>query len=426
MIALKILGSGGEVGRTALYVRDSGRKGLLLDYGINFDEEGRPRFPEHVRPVDIAGIVVSHAHLDHIGAVPLFYISARPATILTKPTLELGNLLIKDFLKISGYYIDYEWSEVVAMNDNSIILDYGDEVEVCGYNILLTSAGHILGSSIAYIETPSGHRIMYTGDINTIQTWTLDRAELWPKKIDTLIIESTYGGVKHPPRHLVEKCLVEAVEEVLDNGGTVLIPAFSVGRSQEVLMLLNVELPYATIYLDGMSKEVTELYLRNKRFLRDPELFRRVVENTVFVRGWIDRRRVWKKPCIIISSAGMLKGGPALYYLKKLGSERRNAVFLVSYQSPDSPGHRVFETGGLEEYGLKIEARLQWFDLSSHAGRDGLLDIIRHYRHYVKNVVIVHGEEESRERLAREARELLGDDVNIYTPLNGEEIMLEQ
>ncbi len=424
-IEVRVLGSGGEVGRAAIYIRDTNReKGILLDYGINFDEEGRPRFPEHIRPIDVAGIVVSHAHLDHIGAVPQLFISARPLTIMTRPTMEIGEILIRDFMKISGYYIDYEEGELSLMMEHSLLLDYGEEVEVDKYRIMLTSAGHILGSSLVYLETPSGHKILYTGDTNTIQTWTLTKAELWPMKIDTLIIESTYGNVIHPPRYETEKQLIDSIEEVIDNNGVVLIPAFSVGRSQEVISLVTAELPHVPVFLDGMSREITDIYLKNRKFLRDPEMFRKAVENTRFIRGWQDRRKVWRRPCVIVSSAGMLKGGPALYYLKKIADNPRNAVFLVSYQSPDSPGHEILETGRIEDLGLEIKARLQWFDLSSHAGRDGLLEIMYHYRHSLKNIVIIHGEDESRVKLAEMARMKIGEDINIYIPSNGEKLEL--
>ncbi|RLG84171.1 MAG: MBL fold metallo-hydrolase [Thermoprotei archaeon] len=424
-IEVRILGSGGEVGRAAIYVRDTSReKGILLDYGINFDEEGRPRFPEHIRPIDVAGIVVSHAHLDHVGAVPQLFISARPLTIMTKPTMDISEILIRDFMKISGYYIDYEEGEVSLMMEHSLLLDYGEEVEVDKYRVMLTSAGHILGSSLIYLETPSGHKILYTGDTNTIQTWTLTKAELWPMKIDTLIIESTYGNVIHPPRYETEKQLVDSIEEVIDNNGVVLIPAFSVGRSQEVISLVTAELPHVPVFLDGMSREITDIYLKNRKFLRDPEMFRKAVENTRFIRGWQDRRKVWRRPCVIVSSAGMLKGGPALYYLKKIADNPKNAVFLVSYQSPDSPGHEILETGRIEDLGLEVKARLQWFDLSSHAGRDGLLEIMYHYRHSLKNIVIIHGEDESRVKLAEMAKMKIGEDINIYIPGNGEKLEL--
>ncbi len=424
-VKLRILGGGGEVGRAAYLVEDSGEK-FLLDYGVNFDEEDHPQFPGHVRPVELSGVAVTHAHLDHIGAAPLLYITGRPRIYMTPPTLDMGKILIMDFLKLNAYYIDYEAEELAAMSSRAKLLHYGEEAEAGDYSLILTSAGHILGSSIVYLTTPSGHRIAYTGDINTIQTWTLNRAELWPMKLDTLIIESTYGSTKHPPRHLVEKKLIDSIDEVVSSGGTVLIPAFSVGRSQEIICLIQAELPHVDVYLDGMSRDITSLYLKYEEFLRDPGIFRKAVENTYFIRGWQDRRRAWRKPGVIVSSAGMLKGGPSVYYLKKIAGEPRNAVFLVSYQAVNSPGHILLEYGGLEEFGIeRLKARLQWFDLSSHAGKDGLLDIALHYKHTLKNIVIVHGEPDAIEYLKKLIVENIGDDVNIYTPLNGEEITLE-
>lgn len=422
---IKVLGGGREVGRAAYLVSDRGEK-FLLDYGVNFDEEDHPQFPGHVRPIELSGISISHSHLDHIAAAPLLYITGRPRAFTTRPTMEMGRILIRDFLKLNAFYIDYELSDVETMSENTIYLEYGEEVEAGGFRILMTSAGHILGSSITYLTTPSGHLIMYTGDVNTIQTWTLSKAELWPLKIDTLIIESTYGSTKHPPRHLTEKKLIDSIEEVIDRNGTVLIPAFSVGRSQEIICLLQAELPHVDVYLDGMSREITSLYLRYKSFLRDPSIFEKAVENTNFIKGWQDRRKAWRKPGVIVSSAGMLKGGPSVYYLKKIGSNPRNAVFLVSYQAVGSPGHEVLETGGIEEFGIeKLRARLQWFDLSSHAGKDGLLGILLHYKHSLKNIIIIHGEPDAANNLASMVKERMGNDINVFIPNNGDEINVE-
>ncbi len=424
-VKLRILGGGREVGRAAFLVDDGGEK-FLLDYGVNFDEEDHPQFPGHVRPIELSGLAVTHAHLDHIAAAPLLYITGRPRAYMTAPTLEMGRILIRDFLKLNAFYIDYELSELEAMASHTKLVEYSEEVEAGGYRLLMTSAGHILGSSLVYLTTPSGHQILYTGDINTIQTWTLTKAELWPYKIDTLIIESTYGSTKHPPRHLTEKRLVDSIEEVVNNDGTVLIPAFSVGRSQEIICLLQAELPHVDIYIDGMSRDVTGLYLKYKRFLRDPTIFQKAVENTFFVRGWQDRRKAWRKPGVIVSSAGMLKGGPSVYYLKKIADNPRNAVFLVSYQAVGSPGHELLEKGGIEEFGVEnVKARLEWFDLSSHAGKDGLLSVALHYKHTLRNIVIVHGEDDAANNLARMIREVLGEDINIVIPSNGDEIILE-
>ncbi|MEM2235312.1 MAG: MBL fold metallo-hydrolase [Desulfurococcaceae archaeon] len=423
-IEVRVLGGGGEVGRTGVFLRDSSRnKGLLLDYGVGFDDYGRPLFPEYVKPSDLAGIVISHAHLDHVGAAPLFYISTKPRVVMTKPTLEVSSILIKDMLKISSYYIDYTEEELNEMINSSIVLDYGSELDLDGYNIAISNAGHIIGSALTYIDTPSGERILFTGDLNTVNTYTISAAEPWPGEVEAIIIESTYGGVEHPERHIVEKSLVEAVEATIDGGGVVLIPAFSVGRSQEVLTMIASEMPYVDIYLDGMSREISRVYLRNSKYLRNPDLFRKALEVAHVVRDWSDRRRAFRKPSVIISSAGMLKGGPALYYLKKLADEPKNAIILVSYQSKDSPGHEVLETGSIADLGISVKAKLMWFDLSSHAGRRGLLNIALHYRESLRTVILVHGDNESRDKLTKSITEALPD-VKVYAPVNGEQILI--
>ncbi|MGC9011470.1 MBL fold metallo-hydrolase [Thermogladius sp.] len=424
MPSLRILGGGREVGRAAILVED-GEK-ALLDYGINFDDKDRPQVPLHVRPADLSLIAISHAHLDHIGAAPLMYITGKPKIYMTRPTIEIARLLVLDFLKLNAVNVDYEYSEFVKMSDNAQLVDYGAEVEAGGFKLVFMNAGHILGSAAIYVETPSGHRILYTGDINTVQTWTLSGAELWPVKVDTLITEATYGDRVHPPRYRVEKRFVSVVEEVISGGGVVLVPSFSVGRSQEVLTLLANELPYVDIYVDGMAREICGIYLNYRKYLRDPSLYLRALERVTFVKNVRDRKKALKSPGVIIATAGMLKGGPSLQYLKKLADDPKNAVLLVSYQSPNSPGHKLLEKGGLEEIGVYFtRARVEWFDFSSHAGRDGLVDIAKTYSHTLRNVVIVHGDEESSKGLANAIRESLGKDLNIYVPSNGDSITVD-
>ncbi|MCI4462092.1 MAG: MBL fold metallo-hydrolase [Thermogladius sp.] len=424
MPSLRVLGGGREVGRAALLVEDRGK--ALLDYGVNFDEKDRPQIPLHVRPVELNLVAISHAHLDHIGAAPLLYITGRPRIFTTRPTLEIARLLVLDFLKLNSAYIDYEYSEFVKMSENAQFVDYGSEVEVDGFKLIFMNAGHILGSSMIYLETPSGHRILYTGDVNTIQTWTLSGAELWPLKVDTLIIESTYGSRIHPPRYRVEKRFVSVVEEVISGGGVVLIPSFSVGRSQEVLTILANELPYVDIYVDGMARDICGIYLQYQKYLRDPTLYTRALERVTFIKNARDRKKALSKPGVIIATAGMLKGGPSLQYLKKLADDPKNAVLLVSYQAPNSPGHKLLEEGKLEEVEVYFtKARLEWFDFSSHAGKDGLLDIAKSYSHTVRNIVVIHGDEESATGLAEAIKNTIGGDLNVVAPVNGDSITLD-
>ncbi|MEM0001853.1 MAG: MBL fold metallo-hydrolase [Desulfurococcaceae archaeon] len=419
---LKILGGGREVGRSAVLLREP-EGSILLDYGVNFDEKDIPQLPIHVRPVDISAVIVSHAHLDHIGAAPYLYITGNPKTIATKPTLDVAKLLVMDFLKLNSYYVDYELREFDKMYNNTEFLNYGESVDINGFNIKLFNAGHIIGSSIAYVETPRGEKVLYTGDFNTVQTWTLSSAETPPVEPTTIIIESTYGGRNHPPRHIVEKKLLEIVEDTIDKGGVVLIPAFSVGRTQEIMTLLYSQAPYLDIYIDGMSRDITDLYLKHRGFLRDPGLFSKVVENINFVTDVSMRKKILKKPCVIISSAGMLKGGPSLYYLKHLYNNPRNTVILVSYQALNSNGHKILEQGKLEDQSIdQIQARLTWLDLSSHAGKEDLVKFVNRYKESVKNIVIIHGNLEEANDFASAIRDKLGGDINIYVPSNGETI----
>jgi putative mRNA 3-end processing factor len=425
LMELRILGGGREVGRSAVLLKESNRS-VLLDYGVNFDEKDIPQLPMHVRPIDISALVISHAHLDHVGAAPYLYITGSPKSIATRPTLDVAKLLTVDFLRLNSYYIDYELREFDKMYNNSVFLNYGESVEIDGFNIKLFNAGHIIGSSMVYVETPQGERVLYTGDFNTIQTWTLSSAETPPVEPSTIIIESTYGGRNHPPRHLVEKKLLEVVEDTIDRGGIVLIPAFSVGRTQEVMTMLYTQAPYLDIYIDGMSRDITDLYLRHKKFLRDSDLFSKVVENVDFVKDVSMRKKILKKPCVIIASAGMLKGGPSLYYLKQIYSDPRNTVVLVSYQAVNSNGHKILEQGKLEEQSIdQISARIMWLDLSSHAGRDEIVKFVSRYKGSLRNIVIIHGNLEEASDLSSSLRGKLGEDINIHIPSNGDAINIE-
>ncbi|ACL11642.1 Putative exonuclease [Desulfurococcus amylolyticus 1221n] len=425
MLKIKVLGGGREVGRAAYLIEDGSQK-FLLDYGVNFDERDLPRLPHHVKPLEISGLIISHAHLDHVGAAPYLYITGRPKAFSTMPTMEVARLLVIDFLKLNSAVIEYDMREFENLYDNTVFLEYGEKYEEEGFKLVLENAGHIIGSSMTYLETGSGHRLMYTGDINNRDTWTLPGAETLELNVETILIESTYGGRNHPPRYIVEKKLLEIVEETIDRKGTVLIPAFSVGRSQEIATLIAAEAPYVDIYLDGMIKDITEIYLRYKKYLKDSSLFAKVFETVNFVSGAKERKKIINKPCVIIASAGMLKGGPSVYYLKKIYQNPRNSIVMVSYQAPNSNGHKLLEEGGIPELEIdRVNARVEWLDFSSHAGQDGLLDIISRYRTSLKNIVIIHGNEDEATSLRDVILEKLGSDINIYIPKVGDEIVIQ-
>ncbi len=419
---IRILGSGGEVGRAAIELEYNGRS-LLLDYGINFSEEDIPLLPLHIPPKKIDGIVASHVHLDHIGAIPMLYITGKTPLILTQPTRILSRLMWEDFLKISGHYLPFEYTEVLNTLYCMKEVDYHSLVEAGKFIIELVSAGHIPGSAMikVYLRNKT---LLYTGDVNTIETKLVSPAELTSlNDVNIVITEATYGNVDHPPRSFIEKLFIESVREVVDEGGTVLVPAFSVGRSQEILMLLAQKLPHINVFYDGMVRTVIDLMLRSidKKYLNMPHLLEKASREFYRIRGWEDRRKAIKQPGVIVASAGMLKGGPSLYYLRKLGGSSRNAIFLVSFQASSTPGRSLLELGRPFEGGGKIKARIEWFDFSSHAGKSGLMQIIKAAKS-IEKVIIVHSDIDTAREYAENIRKELG--VETIVPSNGEEIKI--
>lgn len=423
MLKVKILGGGREVGRAAVSVSlGDSRQSLLLDYGVNFDEEDKPRFPEHVKPSEVAGLVLTHAHLDHVGAAPMLHVTSRIPTVATALTKRLCEIMIKDFIKISGYYLPYEEVDLYNMIDNISDYSYGSEAQLGDYRVKLLNAGHIPGSSMAHVEVGESV-VVYTGDVNTIDTRLVSRASVSGARADVVIIEATYGWIRHPPRELVEKEFLDAVKEVTDRGGNVLIPAFSLGRAQEILTLLY-EGFEGSVFYDGMIRQIYEVFISYPEYINKyEELLRSKEEFKPVVRPSQRRKIVDGRGNVIVASAGMLKGGPAVYYLKKLAGDPLNAVFMVSYQAPGTPGRHLLEEGvPSEEVGL-VKARVQWFDFSSHAGVDGLLELLKSFRD-VKHVIVVHASEKAGRFFTEKIKESMND-VSVHLPHNNEELILE-
>ncbi len=394
-LEIKALGAAGEVGRAAILVRsrETG-SAVLLDYGVNFDANDRPVLPLHVRPRDVTCAVLSHAHLDHCGAFPSLYVSYEVPLYATPLTIELGDLLIKDLLKLSGYYLPYEHREVCKMLECTVPVTYGEIVEVSkDLTLTFLNAGHVPGSSMVIIDI-DGWRVLYTGDFNPNPSALLNGADLLniPQDVDVVIMEGTYTSGVHPPREQLEKQLIEIVLSVLEEGGCVLIPSFTVGRAQEVLTILvkyGIDYP---IIVDGLARVANEIIARYPHYLRDYRLYKKAVETAIEVPSEYFRRNVGREPCIVISPAGMLKGGAVIQYFKKLSRNRRNAIILPSFQAPGTPGFQVLTRGRavIENQEIKVEAKIFWLDLSAHAGKRELEQFILRFADRETTIVMVH------------------------------------
>jgi putative mRNA 3-end processing factor len=414
-LQVKFLGGAREVGRNGIAVK-SEKAQVILDYGVMLDPE--PGFPMHIPPKDVDAVVLTHSHLDHSGAVPMYFVGGKTRLYANKLNLELAQLLIQDFIHLSGYYLTFEYLELKTMMRSNKHLDYGAQETLGDMKFRLLDAGHIPGSAMVLIET-NGKRLLYTGDFNTAQSRLLKGADMALGDLDAVIIESTYANEDHAERSEIEKKFVDSVTETVEKGGTVLVPAFGVGRSQEIASVLAAYHFEYPVVLDGMAREASRVIMNYKEFLRDPKLFVDAMHSADWVEGWRDRRRALKIPGAIISTAGMLKGGPAAFYLSKLGKKATNSIFLVSYQIPGTPGKELLEKGicNIDGKIRKIKARYEHFDFSSHCGASQLKEALQKLGGKPK-VFVIHGAEGNCELLANWAKSELG--LEAFAPKTGD------
>ena len=413
---ITILGSGKEVGRSGFMVT-SDNTNILLDYGVLLRKE--PSFPIHVRPKDISRVVLTHAHLDHSGFIPSLFLSKADIPVLgTNPTFELSNLLIEDMLKISGFYLPFESADLNSMMNHSKTLQYGEKESIGNMEIAIHESGHIIGGSSIIVESED-KRIFYTGDINTRGSKLLRPADLDLPEVDLLIIESTYSQTEQTPRQQSEKNLVEFAYEIVERGGTLFIPAFSVERAQEIAYVLKATNFKYKVAMDGMALKANEIMLRNPSFLRDPDVFKKIISEIEWVQGWRRRKQLIKEPGIIISPAGMLVGGTALFYLQEIAKNPNNGIALVSYQGKGTPGRLLLEKR-LVSYNGKTRrslADVRHFEFSGHSSRSELFEILNKIKGDPK-VLAVHGDDMSCTKFADEIKEKYG--LNAIAPDNGQ------
>ena len=405
-----VLGAAKEVGRSAFLV-NANHSNILLDYGVLLKRE--PIFPMHVKPKDIDAVVISHAHLDHSGFVPSLFLSqsTEVQSLGTVPTFELSQLLIEDMIKISGFYLPFEYLDLMTMMKRSKILKYREPYEINDVTVTLHESGHILGGSTVVVEHGK-KRLFYTGDINTRGSKLLRQADLNLDPIDLLIIESTYSQTEQTPREQSESELLEFAYEVIDRKGTLFIPAFSVERAQEIACVLKTNNFPHKVAMDGMALKANEIMVRHPTFLRDPEVFKKAVTEAEWIRGWNRRKKIVKEPCVIISPAGMLVGGTAVFYLQEIAKESKNGIAIVSYQGEGTPGKTLLEKRVTIFDGRvrKCLADVKRFEFSGHNSRSELFEILDRINGNPK-VLTVHGDGVSCTKFAEEIRQKYGYDA---------------
>ena len=404
---ISVLGAGKEVGRSAFLVTCENTN-ILLDYGVLLKRE--PFFPLHVRPKDINAVVLSHAHLDHSGYIPsLFLSSSTDIPVLgTLPTFELSQLLIEDMIKISGLYLPFEYLDLINMINHCKSLQYREKHSVDDVDITLHESGHVIGGASIMMKYQD-KRIFYTGDINTRGSKLLRPADLDLPNIDLLVIESTYSQTEQMPREESERRLLDFAYEVVDRGGTLFIPAFSVERAQEIACVLKTHQFKHKVAMDGMALKVNEIMLKYTSYLRDPEIFKKAVLEAEWVHGWQRRKQLVREPGVIISPAGMLVGGSAVFYLQEIAKDPKNGVAMVSYQGEGTPGRALLDKKIITYDGKmrKCLAEVNRFEFSGHNSRSELFEILDKIKGNPE-VLAIHGDGNSCTRFAEEIQDKYG------------------
>jgi len=417
---VKVLGAANEVGRSGFLVNCNGTN-LLLDYGVMFGRRGIPPvYPLHVKPKDLDAIIITHAHLDHSGNVPSLFVSGNTDVYATPPTFDLSKLLIEDMLKIEKNSHPFDIPELNNMMKNAKEIGFKQKVTKGNATFELRESGHVIGGGTILVESEK-KRLFYTGDIKPNGSRMLREADFDIGEIDLLITESTYSQTEQKPRRESEEELVEFANEVIDRKGTLFIPSFSVERSQEIACILKNANFKHKIIMDGMALKVNEIMFRHPEYLRDPKVFADAINSATAIREHSERKRAMEEPCVVISPAGMLVGGNAVFYLQQLSFDDKNGIALVSYQGEGTPGRKLLETGKVSTRGkdVNVTAEVKQFEFSGHGDRNELFDMMKKIKGNPK-VLTVHGDSKSCDLFAQEIHEKFG--FEAHAPIVNETI----
>lgn len=426
-------GGANEVGRNCMLVEE-GKTNLLLDAGVKLGE--RDEYPliseEEIRR--LKRIAVSHTHLDHVGYLPHMYARGCKADIYsTKPTHDLTQLLLADYLRINRG-MRFTNSDIIRAMRMWKMVEYG---EVVGDKLKFSfhKSGHILGSAMVLVRGDT--TLLFTSDVNDRETRLLEAGE---KNLiaENMIIECTYGAPndQHPSLKNASKMLCDSINRTIKKGGKVLIPSFAVGRAQEILFILenymsSGVLEQVPIFVDGMILKANRIYRQNVIYARD-EIQKRILmsDDDPFKSRFFqtprtkDRSDVLREgPAVIVSTSGMLTGGPVLRYLEKLAGDPNNLLMLVGYQAEGTLGRKLLEgERRVVIDGKEIEIRMgvEQAHFSAHADFKGLLEIVRSIKK-LKRVFVIHGEGD-KPKLFGEAVAKMGYEVVI--PRNGETVTI--
>ena len=441
-VSLLTLGGFGQVGRSCMLLTTQDSK-ILIDCGVNpgarNPSEAYPRLEwANITLDELDAVVIGHAHLDHTGFLPVLTKYGYKGPIYcTEPTLPMMNLIQLDAIKVAGAQGRtpmYSERDVHQIMKQTIPLHYGTVTDISpDIKLVLANAGHILGSASCHFHIGNGdHNFVYSGDIKYGKSMLLESARTNFPRVETLLIESTYGAKEdiQPTREEVETAFIKSVNETLSEGGKVLIPIPAVGRAQELMMVIDKymksgQMTESPVFMEGMIQEATAIHEAHPEYL-ERTLRQKILEtndnpfdseyftNIEHADGRDEPLRE-DSPCIIIATSGMLEGGPVLEYFRNLAPEKRNKILFVSYQVNGTLGRRVMDgarqvsilgkEGKIEVVSINCTTeKLEGF--SGHSDYNQLMSYVHRLRPKLRRVLVNHGERRKSENLSTSIRRM--------------------
>ena len=441
-VSLLTLGGFGQVGRSCMLMTTPDSK-ILIDCGVNpgahNPNEAFPRLDwANITLDELDAVVIGHAHFDHTGFLPvLLKYGYKGPIYCTEPTLPMMNLIQLDSIKVAtaqGKLPLYSERDVFQVMRQATTLRYGTVTDISpDVKLVLSNAGHILGSATCHFHIGNGdHNFVYSGDIKYGKSILLESAYTNYPRVETLLIESTYGAKEdiQPSRQEVETAFIASVNSVLKEGGKVLIPIPAVGRAQEIMMVIDQymksgQLTEAPVFMEGMIQEATAIHeaypeylareLRQKILETDDNPFDSEYFTNIEHSDSREEALREESPCIIIATSGMLEGGPVIEYLRNVAPDKKNKILFVSYQVNGTLGRRVMD--GARQVSLigkngKVEVvsincgieRLEGF--SGHSDYNQLMSFVQRLRPKLRRVLVNHGERRKSENLSMSIRRM--------------------
>jgi uncharacterized protein len=425
-IRITTLGAGRQVGRSCLLLQTPESR-VLLDCGMDVTAMNSKAYPHLEAPEfkldELDAVIISHSHLDHCAMVPWLYkMGYKGPVYCTAPTRDVMSLMLLDLIKIAhgeGKEPLFTVDDVKEMVKHTICLNYEEVSDITpDVRLTLYNAGHNLGSAMCHLHIGNGlHNFLYTGDLKYAMTGLLEPAHTDFPRLETIMIESTYGGKDNilPPQKEADNHLKDIIVQTIERNGKVLIPTLGSGRAQEIIVMIealirNKEMKEVPVYIDGMVWDVTAIHTAY------PEFLNRHVRKLIFhkdanpflspifkrVGSHKERRQIIEDTgaCVILATSGMLNGGPSVEYLKELAGDKKNTMVFSSYQGEGTLGRRIqqgereiaFKATGNKQEIVKINMEIFKIEITGHSDRKQLMNFIHRLKPKPKKVIVVHGE----------------------------------